>query len=48
VAYRQLAREFLQRRHPEQVDDRPALGAALRRVFDAPQSETPLNVVSHP
>jgi chromosome partitioning protein len=47
VAYRQLAREFLQRRHPEQVDDRPALGAALRRVFDAPQSETPLNVVSH-
>jgi chromosome partitioning protein len=48
VAYRQLAREFLQRRHPEQADERPALGAALRRVFETPQNETPLNMIPHP
>jgi chromosome partitioning protein len=47
VAYRQLTREFLQRRHPEQADDRPALGAALRRIFDTPQPETPLNMIPH-
>jgi chromosome partitioning protein len=40
VAYRQLTREFLHRRHPEMIDDRPALGAALRRVFETPQTAT--------
>jgi chromosome partitioning protein len=48
VAYRQLAREFLQRRHPEQADERLALGTALRRVFDTSQPDAPLNVIPTP
>lgn len=48
VAYRQLAREFLQRRHPEMADERPALGAAIRRVFDNPQNDAALAALIHP
>jgi chromosome partitioning protein len=41
VAYRQLAREFLQRRQPAEADgDRPSLGSVIRRVFDEqPEAE---------
>jgi chromosome partitioning protein len=49
VAYRQLAREFLHRRHPEMIDERPALGAALRRVFETPQTDmAPFSTLLHP
>ena len=43
VAYRQLAREFLQRRQADDdATDRPSLGAALRRVFAAEPESEPL------
>lgn len=48
VAYRQLAREFLHRRNPEQADDRAALGAVLRRAFDDSQSDMPIPTLIHP